>query len=255
MLGFDIDAATIALYREALAAGAIPVNPDQPNAKVPAGIRDVAEAHLHGLEPSRCSRRPCRTAGLCHALYELVQYRREVEDPQGVIASANAAEAMRKALQNAGDEFMPVLEKLIEQSDQRHRDAVQVGVAEARSEHEILCTRPGQLVIQMTALLLNVDRFERELRGRVSSFELQQSKDKRPGNLLLTAVYQHLHWGGLTYREIATLVPDELVARGAEERVRSRVRSENARSLMPSDLYEEMVRRRTEKLAKRASSS
>ncbi len=250
MLGFDIDAATRVLYREALAAGAIPSNADGPD-----GIRDVAEAHLHGLEASRCSRSPCRTAGLCHALYELVQYRREVTDPQGVIAAANAAEAMRKALQNAGDQFMPILEKLIEQSDRRHGDAVQLGAVEARSEHEILCTRPGQLVCQLTGLLLNVDRFERELRGRVWSFELQQSGDKRSANLLLTAVYQHLRWGGISCAEIATLVPDEVGSRGAEERVRSRVRSENARSLMPRELYEEMVRRRLEKQAKDDPSS
>lgn len=248
MLGFDIDAATLTLYREALAAGAIANNADGPD-----GMSDVAGAHLHGLEPSRCSRRPCRTAGLCHALYELVQYR--LEAPQGVVAAANAAEAMRKALQRAGDQFMPILKNLIEQSDQRHREAVQLGIVEARSEHEILCTRPALLVVQVSELLLNVDRFERELRGRVSSFELQQSGDKRSGNLLLTAVYQHLHWGGLSYAEIAKLVPDEVGPRGAEERVRSRVRSENARSLMPRELYEEMVRRRTEKRAEGDSST
>lgn len=245
MLGFDIDAATLTLYREALAAGAIPNNANGPD-----GIREVAEAHLHGLEPSGCSLHPCRTAGLCHALYELVQYRREAADPHGVVAAANAAEAMRKALQKAGDQFMPILEKLIEQSEQRHRDAVPLGSVEARSEHEILCTRPGQLVVQMTGLLLNVDRFERELRGRVSSFELQQSGDKRSANLLLTAVYQHLRWGGISCAEIATLVPDEVGPSGAEERVRSRVRSENARSLMPRELYEETVRRRMENRAK-----
>lgn len=250
MLGFDLDCATYTLHREALAAAALPSNSAGPD-----GIADVAEAHLHGLEPSRCSRRPCRTAGLCHALYELVQYRREVTDPQGIIAAANAAETMRKALQKAGNQFMPILEKMLDQGDQRHRDAVQVGAVEARSEHEILCNRPGQLVVQLTRLLLNVDRFERELRGRVSSFELQQSGDKRSANLLLTAVYQHLHWGGISYAEIAALVPDDVGPRGAEERVRARVRSENARSLMPRELYEEMVRLRTEKQAKGDSST
>jgi hypothetical protein len=162
---------------------------------------------------------------------------------------------MRKAFENAGDRFMPILEKLLGQSEQRHRDAVQLGVAEARSEHDILCMRPGQLIVQMTALLLNLERFERELRGRVSSFELQQSGDKRAANLLLTAVYQHLHWGGLSYAEIATLVPDELGPLGAKERVRSRVRSDNARSLMPVELYEEMQRRRAEKRGTGDSSS
>src|SRR4028119_314207 len=55
MLGFDIDAATLTLYREAVAAGAIPNKADGPD-----GMSDVAEAHLHGLQPSRRSRSPGR---------------------------------------------------------------------------------------------------------------------------------------------------------------------------------------------------
>ena len=250
MIGFDIDTATFTLYRAAIAAGALANNTGGPD-----GIRDVAEAHLHGLGPSRCSRSPCRTAGLCHALYELVQYRHEAKDPEGVIAAANAAEAMRKALLKAGNEFMPVLERLLNQSVERHRHAVELGIVEPRSEHEILCVRPEQLAVQTTTLLLNLDRFERELRGRIRSFELQQSGDKRPGNLLLTAVYQHLRWGGISYAEIARLVPDESGPQGMEERIRSRVKSENARSLMPAELYEEMVRRRKEKLMQGDSST
>ncbi len=249
MIGFDVDAATLTLYREALAAGATGddiAGPDSP--------RDVAEAHLH-TSRDRCSRSPCRTAGLCHALYELVQYRAEAKDAEGLISAAQATEEMRKALQKCGDLYAPTVERLLERSIAHHGLDRDLGPREARSEHEILCVRPAQVLTQMMTLLMNLERFEGELRGRMWSFELQQSSDKRPGDLLLTAVYQHLRWGRLTYKEIATLVPDMVGVRGAEERVRARVKSDNARSLMPIELYEESVQRAAEKRSKQSPST
>ncbi len=249
MIGFDVDAATLTLYRQALAAGAVAddiAGPDSP--------RDVAEAHLH-TSRDRCSKNPCRTAGLCHALYELVQYRAEVKDPQGLMSAAQATEEMRKAVRKCGDAYVPTLRQLLQRSEENHRLDRDLGPREARSEHEILCVRPLEILAQMTALSMNLERFERELRGRMWSFELQQSGDKRPGDLLLTSVYQHLRWGGLSYKEIAELVPDMVGPLGAEERVRARVKSPNARSFPPIEVHEESVRRAAEKRSKQSPST
>jgi hypothetical protein len=68
----------------------------------------------------------------------------------------------------------------------------------------------------------------------LESTELGQPSDRKRSTLLLTAVYQHLRWGGFTYREIAKLVPHSL--RGQSyRRIVNRALGEDARSLHPID--------------------
>jgi hypothetical protein len=231
MVGFDIDAATLTLYREALAAGAIPEGDDrQP------GPQETAQAHLHEFNADGCKKSPCRTAGLCHALFELTQYRAEARDSEGVIAAADETELLRKALQKYGDRYVKTIEVLSQNSKKLHQHERDFGREEPSSQHQILCVLPVQALHEMNVLLNTLQTLESELRGRVWSFELQQSGDKKPGDLLLTAVYQHLRWGGLKYKEIARLVPDGGGTKGAADRVRARVKSPNARSMMPREM-------------------
>ncbi|MDX2053050.1 MAG: hypothetical protein SFV15_11695 [Polyangiaceae bacterium] len=230
MVTFDIDAAVLSLNRAAIAAGAIPDDDErQP------GPTETAEFHLHGYGSTTCTKSPCRAAGLCHALYEVVQYRREAANEE-IIEAADATELMRKAFRKYGDKYMKTLEALSARSDQRHRQLRALGRKEPRSEHETLCRLPERAIIEMSALRSTLEELEERLRGYNSSFELQQSRDKRSADLLLTAVYQHLRWGGLTYSEIARLVPDGRGSRGEIARIRDRIKSPNQRSMMPREL-------------------
>jgi hypothetical protein len=249
-VGFDVDQATLVLHAEAIAAGAVPKGDFRAN-----NPHDTAEAHLHGLGGALCEESPCRLAGICHALYELTQYRIEARDAEGHIAAADATEQMRKVLRKHGAEYAITLERLLAQSVERHRVNGEIGRTEPASRHEIFCTLPAQTLQEMTGFLLTLERFEGELRASMSSFELQQSGDKRPRDLLLTAVYQHLRWGGLKYEQIAELVPDGLGVRDAAERVRARVNSDNARSMMPRELYGVEEKLRAEKRSKGSSYS
>lgn len=254
--GFDIDAAVFTLHREALAAGAIPEG-DNPHP----GALETARAHMHD-SADQCAKSPCRTAGLCFALYELLQYRFEVQDPKGLIAAADETEIMRKALRKAGERYVQTIENLVEESEERHRRYITLGQKETKDQHEILCRLPVRALHEMTALRRTLEKLERKLRGGVASFDLQQSGDKKRGDLLLKAVYQHLRWGGMTYVEIATLVPDGGGRLKAGDRVRDRCKgadgANNARSVMPRELFDKREKYRKnllEKQAKARSSS
>lgn len=230
MVTFDIDAAVLSLYRAAIKAGAIPDDDErQP------GPTETAAFHLHGYESTTCTKSPCRAAGLCHALHELVQHRNEVADKE-IIKAADATELMRKTFRKCGDKYMETLEALSARSDERHRQLRSLGRKEPRSVHETLCRLPERAIIEMATLNETLNELEQRLRAHNWSFDLQQSQDKRPADLLLTAVYQHLRWGGLTYAEIARLVPDGRGSIGEIARIRDRIKSPNQRSIMPREL-------------------
>ena len=249
-IGFDVEGAIRTLHTEAVLAGALPK--DDPRALSP---EQTAEAHLHGFGNIKCEQSPCRTAGLCHALYELLLYRSEASDVDGVVAAADETERVRKEFVKHGVEYLKALEKLVEKSEERHQLLRAFGRKEPKAQHRVLCRFPARIMDEMIQLRVSLVRFEKELRGSVWSFQLQQSGDSRSADLLLTAVYQHLRWGGLKYKEIADLVPDGGGSRGRGERVRSRVKSDNACCLLPRERYGESAKRDAEKRAKVYSSS
>ncbi len=244
-LGFDLEQAIEVLHREAIAAGAVPH--DDPRA---AGPALTASAHGHAFGEN-CTKSPCRAAGLCLALQELIQFKAEAQDPEGFIVAADETEHMRKELQKNGDQYVKALEILLRRSEERHQRLETLCAKELEGQHELLCELPVQVLQQMADLRDSLEKLEGGLRGAVWTFELQQSGDKRSANLLLTAVCQHLKWGGLTYAEIARLIP-EGGPQGAAERVRKRVKSDNARSLLPRELYQEFTARRAQREAERA---
>src|SRR4051812_27323703 len=115
-IGFDLEKAIVTLHREALAAGAVP------SAKSPDGIAPEisAQAHLHGIEPPRCTNSPCRLAGLCLALTELVQYRAEVRGLKPVLDALALTEEANIWLAKTGYEYAKALNAWIEHSRERH---------------------------------------------------------------------------------------------------------------------------------------
>lgn len=238
-VGFDLDAAISVLHREALAAGAIPRA--DPRADDP---RFTAIAHQHAFGDRGCERSPCRIAGICLALDELVTYRDEAKAGAPFIIAADATEEMLKAFDKAASRYVEVLGTFAGYATERH------DVSGRRHGHQVMCVQPEQVVDDMTALRSSLETLERDLRGVLSSFQLQQRRGTKRSALLLTAVYQHLHWGGLTYAEIASLVPDDHGRRSAEERVRSRVKEPNARSTVPRELEDKLRKTRKPRATK-----
>ena len=230
-LGFDVDDALRALHAEAIKAGAVP-NGD-PRAESPL---HTSMAHFHRDDQPTCKKQPCRIWGLCLALYELVQYRDELKVAAPFIEAADQTENLRRAILDAGVNYHETFEWFRTQSLEHHRLDSEFDLGLPRHNHNLLCKRPQQILVSLTALEVLVEHFEGELRELTFSFELQQSNHEKRSSLLLTAVYQQLKRGGITYSEIAELVPDELGKKGADERVRKRVKSPNACSLVPANV-------------------
>jgi hypothetical protein len=226
-LGFDADAALDTLHKEAIKAGAVPQ--EDPRAGNP---MSTAIAHLHTIQSDRCRENPCRVAGLCHALFELVQYRAQADGAAEFIEAANETEVMFEA----GSRYLEMLDSLGKKAEEILQREIEQGPTFERHDHEVLCVLPRCICQQVTELQRSLELFEDKLRAMPSSFQLQQSSHQKNCTLLLTAVYQHLKWGGLKYAEIAKLVPDDLGRKGADDRVRHRVKEPNARSFVPAEL-------------------
>lgn len=251
-VGFDVEKAIAALHREALVAGAVPQ--DDHRAASPL---QTARAHLHGLGRSSCKRGPCRVAGLCHALVEIGEHRGELERSKELLEVLEQTHEVSKWLGYSGFRYVQALNALVEHGKARHASEENLGLARPAHDHALLCVRPLRIMRPLTAVLRSLDGFEEALRESVSSRALRQPADRKRADVLLTAVWQHLDWGGLTYAEIAKLVPDRNGPNGAAERVRARVRSKNARCVMPRELHPEIAadRRRPDKRRRPRSSA
>ncbi|MBI3206134.1 MAG: hypothetical protein HYZ29_31650 [Myxococcales bacterium] len=250
-VGFDVGKAIAALHLEALAAGAAQ---DDPRAASP---QHTARAHLHGLEPSSCKRSPCRLAGFCHALAEITEHRTELERTKELLDVLEQTHEVSKWLGNSGFRYVQALNALVEHGKDRHASEEKLRLARPAHDHALLCVRPLRIMRPLTAFLQSLDNFEDDLRELLLSRHLRQPADRKGADVLLTAVWQHLDWGGLTYAEIARLVPDRNGPNGAAERVRSRVRSKNARCVMPREFHPELAadRRRPDKRRRVRSSA
>jgi hypothetical protein len=227
ILGFDLEAAISTLHTRALEAGAVPEGDWR--AEDP---WNTANAHMHGKDGRSCTKTKCRVGGLCYALKELLFYKRGQAGAAPFIAAADDTETMCKAMFKAGGRYIKTLERLRNDSQTLHQQ-------EAEHHHEILCVRPAHILKLMIELQRSLVNFEDELRGLLWSFQLQQSSHAKGGHLLLSAVRQHLAWGGLEDEEIAELVPDGLGTIGDShlKRVDHSVRKEpNARCVVPAEL-------------------
>jgi hypothetical protein len=136
------------------------------------------------------------------------------------VHAANEAASLSAAI----DRYLVALAPILQSVHDAHRRV-------SFHDHMVCVGTAGVLApaIELAAELRSVEATTRSL---VWSRQLQQPAGKTPSELLLTAVYQHLRWGGLKYDEIEALVLGKR-RKGASERVRARVKAPNARSLMP----------------------
>ena len=223
-LGFEFEKAITTLWQEALKAGVVP--PGDRRAKDPV---QVAWSHIHGGARRGCRTSPCRQAGLCYALRELLLYRTEAVGLKPLLDAAKATEGVRRWLCNEGSRYAQALGAVMKYGADCH--APQAGGGQVGHPHETTCVHASQIFAALTQLNASIDAFDRDLRELAWSHELGQPGTKRRADLLLTAVYQQLHDGGLPFAEIYRLVPDGNRPLRAEERVRKRVESPSARSV------------------------
>lgn len=247
-LDFNLKKAIKRLHREALAAGALPK--DHPLARSPFA---VADAHQHGIGPVRCSKNPCRLAGLCLALYEVIQYKHDVDHLKPVFEAARQTEQVRNWLSTSGGEYVASLSKLLKYAEKQHAREVAPGGTPGTHHHRLLCVQPARVLHRMTELVASLEDFDGRLRRVAWSRTLHQRSDQRRADLLLQAVWQYLDWGGLTYEEIFALVPSSTKPANVKDAVRDRVRKgkRKARSLFPRELHPKLATSPTVSRARR----
>ncbi len=227
-IGFNLDDAISRIHAAALEAGAVP--PDDGRAKDPA---HTAEAHLHSVDPGgRCSRSPCRVAGLGLALHEMTQFRAELETLAPFRLAAVSTHELLGAFRAVGADY---LTGLLEHGKAAHRFEGQIDASVATHDHDLLCIRPVRILLKLADVFKELKEFDGKLREVFWSAELQQPGGKKRGARLLTAVCQHLYWGGVSYKEIHELAHGQSGNNGVADKIRMRVGSPDARSLFPRD--------------------
>jgi hypothetical protein len=243
-VGFDLERAGQSLQAAAHAAGLRPMGIDPAKAT----LLQTANVHLHGLEQNGCKESPCRRAGLCHALDELAAYIADTTDRRAVVEAAAQTHEMEKFLGNSGDRYAKALSALTEYGGGFHRDGEPLS-----HDHETLCERPAEILLRMAQFLGSMAEFNEALRKNLWS----RPPQRKSREWLLIAVWQHLDWGGFTYREIFKLVPDDEDEDGWFDRIRKRVLGPDARSSRPKELHPALVERHPppDKRKRRRSSS
>jgi hypothetical protein len=197
---------------------------------------------LHGIQQDgvRCTASPCRLGAVCFALYELIQYRLEFASPcvQAMVAAGDACERLCNTASKQSLQLEETMGALMRSSAERHLEETRYSGTRLH-DHELTCERPLELVRLTEALLKTLEQFANDVRAPLQSPQLSQSLAEKGSDLLLTAVYQHLAWGKISYAQAAELVPDGLAGSTAAGRVRHRVKkAPDARSIVPADVLQ-----------------
>jgi hypothetical protein len=152
----------------------------------------------HGIaqdEPP-CPNKKCRIGGISFALWELAQYQIEREDPRGINAAADGLGEFRSTLVSAFTRANEALRPVMCRDDLSF---------DANAVRAVTAECPSIMRHRLNALIEAVDVYRDQLRLLLVSRQLQQRTDCRPSQRLLTAVYQHLKWGGFSYGGLADL--------------------------------------------------
>jgi hypothetical protein len=186
-----------------------------------------------------CRDVPCKAAAVSFALWEMGRY---ATDLGGVYyALATDLEHVERELRKL--KLEPALAR-IRKFATPLRDTVQ-GVWETLPEEgqSMMGTFPPyqralELVGLLEGLMNELSSMSRYARAKLSSKQLKQGwaqQGGRSADALQTAVWQHLHEGGFSLREIARLVPDGMrVTEGAlMERIRRRLKTADRRTVRP----------------------
>jgi hypothetical protein len=162
----------------------------------------VAEAHIHHSGPGRCAESPCRRGGVCHALAEILQYKVESERLAPLARVADLSHQARTWLDGVGHAYGQALAELLE-----FVAAAPANTPPLAPYGELVLERPTRILHSLTAILAETDGYEDAVRNLFWSPELRQVGRSKRSQLLLTATWQHLAWGGFSNPEILTLVP------------------------------------------------
>src|SRR6185503_15938917 len=108
-LGFDLDAGIESLIAEAVRLKVF----DDGDPRAVDGFA-IAEAHLHHSGPASCVESPCRLGGVCHALAEILTYKRESEQLSTVLRVAELTHQVRTWLDRDGRAYGQALAELLE---------------------------------------------------------------------------------------------------------------------------------------------
>jgi len=253
--GFDVARAVEVLHRKAQELGAKPSPGGDPHDAYDVSLRhvmlhDVPHDLLvdgHPRVAERCLVTPCRIGGLCFALQEILQFQRELTTAR-TRASMELTDVARELESVARPlllRFARVAADFVRTSKVQHEWESKLQAPGQFHDHESTCRRPRDAVYHGAQMLSLVGKLGNELPSLLESAELAQPPARKRSTILLTAVYQHLSWGGWNYREIAELVPDQVggrhdarTRRHPEDRVRHRVKSAEARSLFPADVLD-----------------
>lgn len=232
-MGYAIDK----LLGAALRAGALPeFNPDEDS--WPIGLPgQVAYSHRHSDENGNCPHRPCPLGGICLALTELLQHQAEGRHETS-LATLQQTDMVRKALRRSLEDtgYIELLTAFRQPGMELDRVEKDRGATTPLHNHMLFCEQPRRVADRLSEALAELDAFDKSLRDAFWSADLQQAADQNRGELVFTAVMQHLKWtGGLSYSEIGDLtIGGKLDAELRRDRVRARLRSSSdVRSIFP----------------------
>jgi hypothetical protein len=173
---------------------------------------------------------PCRAAGVCFALHELTRDQFDATNYGELLAAADSLGELRKAILKESDGFTAALESISRVRDRLAEGDRSMEFEGRRHLRDLTFVFP-QLIFSLTgSLLTTLAAFEAGVRSLPSGGDLRQPTDQNTADLLLTAVYQHLRWGGLKFPEIARLIPDGKEGGDPADRARKRIDSADARS-------------------------
>lgn len=228
-LGFDLEAAIESLIVAAVRLKVF----DDGDPRAGDGFA-IAEAHMHHSGPASCVVSQCRLGGVCHALAEILTYKRESEQLSTLVRVAELTHQVRTWLDRDGHAYGQALAELLE--------VVEVASAKTpplAKNKDLVSERPTRILTSLMAILSETESYEDALRNIFWSPELRRPSRLGRSQLLLTATWQHLAWGGHSDSEILALVPPT-TAGGRKlklDRIRKRIDEPNARSVMPNELH------------------
>jgi hypothetical protein len=228
-LGFDLEAAITSLV--AMAVRLRVFDERDPRA---CDSFALAEAHIHHSGSGSCIERPCRRGGVCHALADLVAYKRESEQLGTLVRVADLTHPVRMWLDGDGHAYGRALAGLLEAVQ-----AAPAGTGPLSWSKELVSERPARILYLLMAILSETEGYEEAVRDLFWSRALRQLGGRKRSQLLLTATWQHLAWGGFSNTEILALVPPTTSGGRAQklERIRKRIDEPNARTMMPNELH------------------
>lgn len=253
--GFDIERARDDLARWLVeqkvvsAAEALPSESREADDVVWILARNAALVHMgmHGVPGKmrdadgkwkpmpRCHDKPCRTAGVSFALFELCSYR----DDKDALALATEMESLADSLNKLDQDSIAAMAA---------RATKLLAVAEryqAAGTEALVWRTTESMLRQLNAMPAVAQSIASKILSSRTGRMPREEGSGRPSQPLLTAVWKHLRSGGFSFDEIFTLVPElgdnaaSLSRRATTERIRQRLRRTDPRGVRPWELDDE----------------